>query len=293
MKKSVCILSTLLLMATTPAPIGAETVIEKVARTGVLNAGTRIDAIPFAYIDKDGVWKGYSIDMIRLIKERLEQQVGRKIDLKLARVEAGDRLSRINKGEVDIVCGTISLNSRDAFEADFSVGYFITGTQLLFKKNRKPVSVGRWLIGVIPDTTNQLFIRERLPVATPIAVPNRSKGIAALENGQIDALASDGILLAGLVRLQPYPEEFGLAPANPLTTEEYACILPKGDTQFRELVNTSLIDFMQGVLNNRDQIAIFDQWFGSNGSAPINRQPILDYFKRMVNSYKSSSTTAK
>ena len=286
MKESALILSSLLLATAMIAPVRAETILERTARTGVFNAGTRIDAIPFAYIDKDGVWKGYSIDMMGLIKDRLEQQIGKKIELKLVRVNVSDRLSRLEKGEIDIVCGTTSLNSRDAFEVDFSVGYFITGTQLLVKKNRKPVSTGRWLIGVIPNTTNQLFIREKFPVATTISVPNRREGITALENGRIDALASDGILLAGLAQLQPHPEEFALSPPKPLTTEEYACILPKGDPEFRELVNSSLLEFMQGVLDNSKQVALFDKWFGATGTAPINRQPILDYFQRTVNSHK-------
>ncbi|UBF24084.1 amino acid ABC transporter substrate-binding protein [Kovacikia minuta CCNUW1] len=282
-KNSALLLSSFVLTAAMLAPVRAETVLERVTRTGVMNAGTRVDALPFAYIDKDGVWKGYSIDMMELIKTRLEQETGRKIQMKLARVTVGDRVNRIGKGEIDIVCGATSLNLRNIFEIDFSVGYFVTGTQLLKKKNQPPVSTGRWVIGVIPNTTNQLFIRERFPIATPVAIRNRSEGVAALQSGRIDAFASDGILLAGLMQAQPNREEFELVPAKPLTFEEYACILPKEDTQFRTLVNDTLVGFMQGVLNDREQeVAIFDKWFGPKGIAPINRQPILDYFQQVV-----------
>ncbi len=57
----------------------AETVIEKVTRTGVLTVGTRIDLIPYAYVNDRQQLVGYSVDMINLIKEELERQLDREI----------------------------------------------------------------------------------------------------------------------------------------------------------------------------------------------------------------------
>ncbi len=232
--------------------------------------------------------------MLGLVKNQLERQTGKKIQLKLNRVTYINRVAFVQNGGIDIFCGPTTLNSRDTFQIDFSVGYFLTGTQLLVKKNRGPVKLGQWMIGVIPQTANQMFIRERFPIATTISVRNRADGISALVNGRIDALASDGVLLTGLKQTQPHPEEFEVTPSKPLTAEEYACILPKGDTQFRNLVNSSLIQFMQGVvINNDQQVAIFDKWFGATGVAPINRQPMLTYFQQTVSSYKKQAQASQ
>jgi polar amino acid transport system substrate-binding protein len=59
----------------------AETVMEKVVRTGVLTAGTRTDFIPLSYVNDKGELVGYSIDIINQIKAKLEQDLGRKITL--------------------------------------------------------------------------------------------------------------------------------------------------------------------------------------------------------------------
>lgn len=62
-----------------PNVVAAETVMQKVARTGVLTAGTSRDALPFAYVDSQGNLNGYSVDMLILIKNQLEKDLGKKI----------------------------------------------------------------------------------------------------------------------------------------------------------------------------------------------------------------------
>ena len=52
----------------------AETVVEKVVRTGKLTAGTSKDALPFAYRNAEGELVGYSIDLLKLITEQLEEE---------------------------------------------------------------------------------------------------------------------------------------------------------------------------------------------------------------------------
>ena len=61
-KTTVFLFSFGLLLAATPNVI-AETVIEKVARTGTLTAGTSKDALPFAFRNDDDELVGYSIDI--------------------------------------------------------------------------------------------------------------------------------------------------------------------------------------------------------------------------------------
>ncbi len=60
----------LLLGVATPAL--AETVLEKIKRTGILTAGARGTNIPFAYINEKNEWIGFSIDLLEAIRARLE-----------------------------------------------------------------------------------------------------------------------------------------------------------------------------------------------------------------------------
>ena len=56
-------------------PTIAYTVLEKVAKTGVLTVGTSKDAFPFAYQNNKGQLIGYSVDMVKLIEKQLEQEL--------------------------------------------------------------------------------------------------------------------------------------------------------------------------------------------------------------------------
>jgi hypothetical protein len=67
-----------LLAAATPSIAQAETVMQKITRTGVMTAGTNDNAMPFTYADRNGKLVGYSIDMLELIRDRLQQKLGKK-----------------------------------------------------------------------------------------------------------------------------------------------------------------------------------------------------------------------
>ena len=58
----------------------AETVLEKVARTGELKAGSRADAVPFSYTNSQGKLEGYSVDLLSLIHKKLEEKFNKKIN---------------------------------------------------------------------------------------------------------------------------------------------------------------------------------------------------------------------
>ncbi len=64
MRRALAFLLTLALVAGLAAPAFAETTLEKIARTGVLTIGTRTGSPPFAYIDKNNEWVGFTIDLV-------------------------------------------------------------------------------------------------------------------------------------------------------------------------------------------------------------------------------------
>src|SRR5512132_513280 len=59
---SLALLSLALLLF--PAVAQAETTLEKIARTGVLTIGTRTAVPPFAFMNKQGEWVGFAIDLV-------------------------------------------------------------------------------------------------------------------------------------------------------------------------------------------------------------------------------------
>lgn len=263
------------------------TVLERVKQTGVLVAGTRTDAMPLAYRKSDHEWVGYSVDILEQIRQHLQQQTRRPVELQLVPVDNSNQMTKILAGEVDLVCGSTSITQGRDLDVDFSLGYFQTGTQLLFDAEG---SLGlEFTVGVLQGTTNQQVIERLFPIAQIVPFANRPVGFEALSRGQVDALASDGILLEGLRLLSPTPDRFELFPDQPYDREVYGCMVPDEDSAFKQAVNASLIQFMQGALaGNPTETAILDYWFGPAGVVPIDLQPQLKLFQEQIEFYDRS-----
>jgi polar amino acid transport system substrate-binding protein len=263
------------LAAIMPSVATAETVMQKVARTGVLTAGTSKDALPFAYADNQGKLTGYSVDMLILIRQQLEKKLGKKIQLKLVGLTPAQRIPKIVNREVDIVCDASSFTWERDKQVDFSVSYGVTGTQLLVKSGSNigsSESLAGKRIGVLAQTTNELAIKRAQPQAKLVYLKNRAEGYTALEQGKIDAFASDSILLEGWLQKAKNPDSFAIAPDRPYSREGIACMVPENNSKFLDTVNYSLVKFMQGFVNGEKQyVSIFDRWFGPQGAVFLNR----------------------
>lgn len=253
----------------------AETVMQKVKRTGVLTAGTSRDALPFAYVNSQGKLNGYSVDMLTLIKEQLEKDLGKKIKLQLVGLSPSERIPKIINQQVDIVCDASSFTWKRDKKVDFSVSYGVTGTQLLVKEGSNlgsPESLIGKQIGVLAGTTNEQAITHVQPQAKLVYFKTRAEGYTALQEGTIDTFSSDSILLEGWLQQQKNPDAFKIVPDRPYSREGIACMVPENNSKFLDTVNYSLVKFMQGFVNgNQRYVAIFDRWFGANDTVALNR----------------------
>ena len=265
----------LILSGLMPGIAKAETVMEKVARTGVLTAGTSKDALPFAYSDSQGKLTGYSVDMLTLIQQQLEKELGKKITLKLVVVTPAARIPKIINRQVDIVCDASSFTWERDKKVDFSISYGVTGTQILIKKETNlgsPESLINKRVGVLAGTTNEQAIKQIQPRSKLVYFKTRPEAFAALEQGKIDAFASDSILLEGWLQTAKNPDSFAIVPPRPYSREGIACMVPENNSKFLNSVNYSLVKFMQGFVNNNPKyVAIFDRWFGSQGAVYLNQ----------------------
>lgn len=264
-----------LLTAAMPAVASAETVMQKVKRTGVLTAGTSKDAFPFAYKNKQGQLIGYSVDMLQLIQQQLEKELGKKVQLKLVALSPAERIPNIVNRKVDIVCDASSFTWQRNKNVDFSFSYGATGTKLLVKKASNigsPKTLVGKRIGVLAKTTNEKAIQRAQPQAKLVYFKDRGQAYTALQQEKIDAFASDGILLEAWLGMRQNFNNFKIVPDRPYSREGIACMVPENNSDFLDSVNFTFYGFMQGFVNNQSRyVTIFDRWFGPRGAIPLNR----------------------
>ncbi|MCA2685975.1 MAG: extracellular substrate binding-like orphan protein GrrP [Microcystis sp.] len=260
----------------------AETVVEKVARTGFLTVGTRFDAIPYSYIDDKGELVGYSMDVLERIRKRLETRLGRPVTLQMIEAnQPGEKINLIRSGEIDIACSTAFTWER-AKVVDFSISYSISGIRILAKKGSNlstPQSLIGKRIALVPTSVAVDVIKLVQPQATIVATYSTvEEAIEALKTGKIDAIAGDSISLAGTI-LRDNPKIYEIVPEEALANFGIACMVPENNSTFLDDVNYAIVKMMQDyITNDTATVSQIDRWFGSQGMVPIPPELLKGFF---------------
>jgi len=260
----------------------AETVVEKVARTGFLTVGTRFDAIPYSYINDKGELVGYSMDVLERIRKRLETRLGRPVTLQMIEAnQPGEKINLIRSGDIDIACSTAFTWER-AKVVDFSISYSISGIRILAKKGSNlstPQSLIGKRIALVPTSAAVDVIKLVQPQATIVTTYSTAEeAIEALKTGKIDAIAGDSISLAGTM-LRDNPKIYEIVPEEALANFGIACMVPENNSTFLDDVNYAIVKMMQDyITNDTATVSQIDRWFGSQGMVPIPPELLKGFF---------------
>lgn len=267
------VITVALLALAAPGTGWTEGVLDRIESTGVFNAGTRADALPFAYREKKGKKEqlvGFSVDLLGEIHQRLEQRFGRRIAMKLHETTASNRLEQVASGAIDIECGITTPTWERQKQVDFSIPFFGNGTRILARRTtaKRLEDLRGKRIGVVAGTTTAGILAEYLPDAATVEVPDMDIGFAQFERGEIDALSNIGVVLRAKVEKSPLKSKVILLPrTDDLSYEAMACVLPLNDSAWRAFVNRALADLLDGVDEYRGSyIEIYERWFGPRGA---------------------------
>jgi len=273
----VALMATACFIATTGSALAhdTESTLDKIKRTGEFVIGYRADASPLSYENGDGEPSGYSVDMCRRIAASVKSQlIEHDVDVKFVRLTADERISAVVDGKVDIECGSTTITLSRLEKVDFSMPTFVTGASILSlsAKGIQDISdLAGKKVGVARGTTTveQLtrHLTESLIDAEIVIVENRNEGMDKLNHGEIDALASDQIVLIGQVIESINPQRFSIIE-DIYSYEPYGFALRRNDADFRLLVNSALAQ----IFRTGQQGEIFYKWIGRIG---INVPPIL------------------
>lgn len=260
-----------------PANATDDSVISRIETNGVIRAGTRASAPPFARELAAGGFEGFSVDLLGEIRAAVEERVGRPVTLELREVTPSDRLELIAAGELDIVCGiTTPTWDREAL-VDFSVPFFRDGTRILMLRDRATggVDLGQLDIGVVEGTTTVTIVSEALPTANLRLYPTMNDAMVGLTAAEVHGVANIGITLLGLAaRAEPRRSVVLLPRTYALAMETLACVLPQDDSPWRDIVNRVIIDMFSGVEDSNSRYdELYERWFGRDSEVfyPLDR----------------------
>ncbi len=258
--------SLLLLFTAANTEIHADT-LKRVSETGEFRIGFVPDAPPLSFRDSEGNPVGYSIDLCRRIASTIRDELGlEKINIVYTPLGSMEqRLSAIEKGEVDIECGatTVTLSRRE--RVDFTLMTFITGSAVLSRK-ANPIGqiddIDGTRIAVLRGTTTENVMRRVIEFnefnVKLRLISSRDEGMELLNSRKVDGYASDRAMLIGQVFRNANARKQYAMTRTALSFEPYAMMIPRGDTKFRLVADRALASLFRDARIRR----IYHDWFG-------------------------------
>lgn len=264
------------------APASAETTLEKISRTGTLTIGARTGSPPFGFINDKKEWVGFSIDLVeQAIVPALSKKLGKSIKVEKKEATPPTRIPLLLANAVDLLAETMTDTPERRKQVDFSITFFLTGSQFLVKKG-SPItgleSVGTKRVAAVRGTTNARLIREKMPTVNVREFPDQPAAFQALAQGQVDTYTSDGIQLAGLKARAPNPDDWEVV--GPFySSEPYGMAMRKNEVDFKDLVDSAL---KQAIASGK-YFDLYEKWFGPKGEVPY---PMTVEVKKFLQSQK-------
>jgi len=269
MKKLLALLAAVTLLASSVAPAFAQasSTLDKISQSGTLVVGTRTGSPPFAYVNSQNQWVGFSIDLVEeLIRPALEKKLGKPVKVERKESAPPTRIPLLSSNAVDLIAETMTDTRTRRESVDFSLTFFVTGAQFIVKKGSKIRSIkdidGK-RVAAQQGSTNARIIREKAPRAQLREFPDQPAAFQALIQGQVEAYTNDGIQLAGLKAKATNPALWEIV-GEFYSYEPYGMAMRKNDSDFRGVVNAAL---MEGIENGK-YFELNDKWFGPKGELP-------------------------
>src|SRR5437868_11924270 len=273
MKKIVALVLALAVALALGSPaVAQQDTLEKIKSTGALTIGTRTGSPPFAYINKDNQWVGFSIDLVEmLVKPSVEKAVGKSIKIEKKESTPQTRIPLLTSNSVDLIAETMTDTPQRRETVDFSLTFFYTGAQFLVKKG-SPIKgvndIGGKRIASQQGSTNAKIIREKYPQAQLREFPDQPAAFQALAQGQVDAYTNGGIQVYGLKAKAPNPSDWEVV-GDFYSEEPYGMAMRKGDANFKAAVDAGL---RKGFESGK-YFEVYDKWFGPKGEVPYPMTP--------------------
>jgi polar amino acid transport system substrate-binding protein len=281
-------LAPLVLAALLCAPARAEPTLDRIARTGILFAGTRDDAPPFAFRDAQGQLVGLSVDLIEEVRKALSRKFGREIRTEPLIVTTQTRMTAIETGLTSLVCDTATMTWPRQQEVDFTLPIFRDGTRILAYRDtvEKSRDLEELRIGVVDGAVEGEILKKKLPDIALTTYPTMPAALHGLEAGEVGGIANIGIVLRGLIPAATKRQGLVIVPrGEALGYETIACMVPKNDSQWLDFVNGVLRDLFRGIDEYRGgYVTIYDKWFGRNAviAYPLDERTVQFFMATLV-----------
>ena len=163
--------------------------LDEIKESGTINIGVFSDKSPFGYVDENGEYQGYDIELARKLGEDLG------VEVNYVSTEAANRVEYLETGKVDIILANFTVTDERAEKVDFVLPYMNVSLGVVSPDNRVIKDVSELTaddeVIVISGTTAETYFTENLPDVKLQKYDTYANAKNALENGNACCWAND------------------------------------------------------------------------------------------------------
>ncbi|MFJ9146720.1 glutamate ABC transporter substrate-binding protein [Streptomyces sp. NPDC102270] len=228
--------------------------------------------------------EGFDIDLVHRIAQDI---LGDPNAVQFKAIPTNQRIPAIEKGRVDMVVRTMTINCTRVGQVAFSAPYFKTGQQVLAPKSsditgyndtlaKKKICTaeGSTAFSKLEDDKKAGDLVASADIKT--TVPNQLDCLVRLQLGEVDAVVTDGALAASQAAQDPTVELKG----SPFTTEYYGVAMKRNADDLVRRVNQILVDYRKDTTDGWQ--ASYDRWLSAtlNESSAKSEPPPPKYLRK-------------
>ena len=191
-----------------------------------LRIGIKFDQPGLGY-DEGGSYSGFDVDVAKYVAAELGVS---EENIEFVEAPSANRENLLANEQVDMIFATYSITDTRKETVDFAGPYFVAGQDLLVPTDSDiagPEDLeGKNLCSVTGSTSAQK-IKDQYPGVQLVEQPGYAECVTAMGGGQIDAVTTDDIILAGLAAQEANAGK-NKVDGNTVSEEKYGVGLPKG-----------------------------------------------------------------
>lgn len=249
-----------------PTRAEADAAVAEIRARGRLVVGLDIGSNLFSFRDPiTGEITGFDVDIAGEVARDI---FGTPSHIEYRILSAAERITALQKSEVDIVVKTMTITCERRKQVNFSTVYLDANQRILAPRDSpitKPSDLSNKRVCVTRGTTSLHQVREITPPPIIVSAEDWADCLVAMQQREIDAISTDDSILAGLVEEDPYLHIVG----PNMATQPYGIGI--------NLDNTTLVRFVNGTLERirRDGTwnTLYRKWLTVLGPAPAPPTP--------------------
>lgn len=203
-----------------------------------IRIGIKFDQ-PGLGFDEGGSYSGFDVDVAKYVASELGYE---EDQIEWVEAPSANRENLLSNEQVDMIFATYSITDTRKETVDFAGPYFVAGQDLLVPVDSDitgPEDLeGKNLCSVTGSTSAQRIKDEYAAGVTLVEQPGYAECVTAMSGGQIDAVTTDDIILAGLAAQESNAGQYKVV-GNPFSEENYGVGLTKG-SELCEDVNAAI-----------------------------------------------------